>query len=164
MGVPAPGGHCLWPVWVGHQVPGTFGLLFVRQSDLRLKRKMSGCRYRGSGVGLRALKRSGFGDTEREGATDRVGYSPPRILSPVGRQAYNKIAEGRVTGELQKCVGGTSVEHRGGASCLFGLEEECGTPRKQDTGGELLCKDAGLGRHFHTLASHSPHHIPRWVC
>lgn len=109
----------MWPVWVGHQVPGTFGLLFVRQSDLWLKRKMSGCRYQGSGVGLWALKWSGLGDTEREGATDRVSYSPPRILSPVGRQAYNKIAEGSVMGELQKCIGDTFVEHRGGASCLF---------------------------------------------
>lgn len=118
MGLPAPGRNGLWPVWVGYKCPGTFGLLFVRQSDLWLKRKTSGCRPWGSGAGLQALKWSGLGIRRGTGATDSIGYSSQRILSPVGRQACKKI-EGRVMGEPQKCRGDVLVEHRGQQAICF---------------------------------------------
>ena len=56
--------------------------------------------------------------------TGRAGYSPQGILSPMGRQAYNEIAEGRVVGELEGCAGEMLVEHRGGGSPLSAVRLE----------------------------------------
>lgn len=42
----------------------------------------------------------------------RLGHSPQRILSPTGRQAYDKIEEGKVVREPKRSVGDVLMEHR----------------------------------------------------
>lgn len=73
----------------------------------------------------------------------------------MGRQAYDKIAEGKVVREPKRSVGDMLMEHRDEEAVRS--EQYRGTSSKWGKWGKLT----EAGRHFHPLTLLNPHLITR---